>query len=385
MTGHAGEYLTALVIFLLLAGWFTVERWRHERNLDRIPLRIHVNGTRGKSSVTRLIAAGLRAGGLTVVAKTTGSVAMVILPDGGELPMPRRGPANIRELVPFVALAAGLGAGAIVVECMAVRPDAQRFSAEKLLRAHIGVITTVRPDHEEVTGEGPGVARALAGTVPRGGTLVTTPAARKALAAAGVPPAGQVRLADPGTLAAADLQGFGFEVFAENVALALAVCEQAGVDRHTALRGMRAASPDPGNVAAGALAVVGRPVAFVNALAANDPESTLILWRRYVGAGPVVVLLNCRPDRKYRTVQLAAALAAHHPGPYLVTGDGAFARRQLLDRGVAAGGIRVIGRPDGPAALAGALGGEGPLTVFAAGNVQGMEGFLNWRPAGVTS
>ena len=38
------------------------ESYWHQRRLASIPIRIHVNGTRGKSGVTRLIAAGLRRG-----------------------------------------------------------------------------------------------------------------------------------------------------------------------------------------------------------------------------------------------------------------------------------------------------------------------------------
>ncbi|MEO9595730.1 MAG: poly-gamma-glutamate synthase PgsB, partial [Rhodopirellula bahusiensis] len=41
-----------------------VEAYWYRRQLLKIPFRIHVNGTRGKSSVTRLIAAGLRSGGI---------------------------------------------------------------------------------------------------------------------------------------------------------------------------------------------------------------------------------------------------------------------------------------------------------------------------------
>ena len=41
----------------LLVGSGFLESARHRRRLDQIPIRIHVNGTRGKSSVARLIAA----------------------------------------------------------------------------------------------------------------------------------------------------------------------------------------------------------------------------------------------------------------------------------------------------------------------------------------
>ncbi len=52
------------VIFLLLIAAGVGEAYLHRRNLSKIPIRIHVNGTRGKSSVVRLIAGGLREGGV---------------------------------------------------------------------------------------------------------------------------------------------------------------------------------------------------------------------------------------------------------------------------------------------------------------------------------
>jgi UDP-N-acetylmuramyl tripeptide synthase len=76
--------LTLLAVLLVLGG---LEGIRHRRNLRHIPIRIHVNGTRGKSSVARLIAGGLRAGGIATCAKTTGTEAAMILPDGSEYPI----------------------------------------------------------------------------------------------------------------------------------------------------------------------------------------------------------------------------------------------------------------------------------------------------------
>jgi hypothetical protein len=52
--------LTVLICYLLLAVgtvamfvWLFVEQRRHAGNLAKIPVRIMVNGIRGKSSVTR--------------------------------------------------------------------------------------------------------------------------------------------------------------------------------------------------------------------------------------------------------------------------------------------------------------------------------------------
>jgi hypothetical protein len=49
----------------------TADRNAPARAQPAIPVRIHVNGIRGKSSVTRLIAAALREAGIRTVAKTT--------------------------------------------------------------------------------------------------------------------------------------------------------------------------------------------------------------------------------------------------------------------------------------------------------------------------
>ena len=57
-----------------LVGLGGLEVAPHRRHLKAIPVRIHVNGTRGKSSVTRLIAAGLRQAGMIACAKTTGTL-----------------------------------------------------------------------------------------------------------------------------------------------------------------------------------------------------------------------------------------------------------------------------------------------------------------------
>ena len=75
---------------LLAAG--AVEKQLHRRNLRAIPIRVMVNGTRGKTSVTRLIAAILREAGVRTWAKTTGSQAAWILPDGSEREYRKRRP-----------------------------------------------------------------------------------------------------------------------------------------------------------------------------------------------------------------------------------------------------------------------------------------------------
>ena len=308
------------VVLALLLLYLLRENRRHEHNLAQLSLRIHVNGTRGKSGVTRLIAGGLRAGGRKVVAKTTGTAAQLILPDGSEEPLQRRGPANIRENIGLINKAVALGADTIVFECMALQPELQNFCERRLIKSHIGVITNVRADHEDVMGKGlANIAAALANTIPQNGTLVTTPAAAELLAAhlQGT----SMVVADERELPAAALEGFPYPVVPENVALALKVCNLAGVDTATALAGMRQASPDAGNLHLCTVTLAGQKVRLIDALAANDPDSTAWLWEQYVGRGKqAVVLLNCRPDRKLRTVQLCELLGKVTAGTEKITG-----------------------------------------------------------------
>src|SRR5436305_1811054 len=140
----------SLTVLLILG---VVEQHRHDRNLDRIPVRILVNGIRGKSSITRLTAGALRGGGLRVVAKTTGTAARYIHPDATEEPVYRKfGIANVVEQIGIVRRAAAERPDVLVIECMAVQPALQEVNQQKLIRSTIGVLSNVREDHLDEMG-----------------------------------------------------------------------------------------------------------------------------------------------------------------------------------------------------------------------------------------
>ena len=264
-----------------LYGWW--ENRQHQRNLARIPIRIHVNGTRGKSGVARLIAAGLRAGGLRTFAKTTGTLARAIFPDGSEYPIFRPGRTNVIEQVRMVRVAAQQQVDALVIECMALHPTLQSLCELKFVQATHGVITNARADHLDVMGPTTAdVAAAMAATTPVRGKLFT--AERKYLdqfaqaaedRGTELVPVDELAVAG---VTAEDLDGFSYVAHAENVALALRVCAEFGIDKQTALYGMWAATPDPGvmrvlqpRFQSGA---THQRLAIINGFAANDPEST---------------------------------------------------------------------------------------------------------------
>ena len=142
------------ITILLLGLFWCLGLWIEGRDAakSRATLRhvVHVNGTRGKSTVCRLIEAGLRAGGLRVFCKTTGTDPMTIDVSGNEEPLHRRGKANIKEQVGILRRAAAQNAEVLVIECMALQPEYQRCAQHRILQADVGVITNVRHDHADV-------------------------------------------------------------------------------------------------------------------------------------------------------------------------------------------------------------------------------------------
>ncbi|MCZ6807941.1 MAG: poly-gamma-glutamate synthase PgsB [Deltaproteobacteria bacterium] len=289
----------------------------HRGRLARIPIRIHVNGTRGKTSVTRLIAAGLREAGIRCVAKTTGTVPRFILPNGREVPVYRPSGANIIEQTQAVSMAAAQRAQALVVECMALQPQLQWLSEAKLIRATHGVITNARPDHLDVMGPTEDdVARALAATVPFNGVFLTAekkhrPFFKQVADERGSRFRAGQDISRP--LTNLDMKAFSYLEHQENVELALATCEELGVDNETALRGMWRARPDPGAMIEASVEFFGRRLVFVNGFAANDPISTKYIWeqsiKRHRDLEKRIAVFNCRADRADRSAQLGASYA----------------------------------------------------------------------------
>ncbi|MEM8963624.1 MAG: Mur ligase family protein, partial [Acidobacteriota bacterium] len=160
-----------ITVFLTVA---LIEFQRHQRRVFAIPHRIHVNGTRGKSSVTRLIGAGLRAGGLRTVTKVTGTFPRLILGDGNDVPVHRKAAPTILEQLAIVDFALARDTEALVIECMALDPRFQRITEEQMVHATLAVFTNVRLDHTDVMGrtiEEIGVS--MANTIPRNGRLLT--------------------------------------------------------------------------------------------------------------------------------------------------------------------------------------------------------------------
>jgi poly-gamma-glutamate synthase PgsB/CapB len=305
--------------FILAIGWFVFlfgERFLLARARARVPVVIHVNGTRGKSETTRLIAAALRASGIRTLAKTTGTEPRLILPDGNEIRLRRRGAADVREQRWLLFEARRLGAKALVAECMAVRADAQ-YASDAFLSPSILAVTNVRADHRLELGDVATTMEVFSRGIPVGGQVLTSdPAVAKAFAGPAAAAGAELMLTVP-------LEGSS-AVVPDNAGLALAVARAAGASNEASIVAMRNFLPDPGAFSIRRLPTRdGGELTILNALAANDVASTEALigpagWRpaspRSEGDAPSarrVLLIACRADRPDRSQAFARWAAAN--------------------------------------------------------------------------
>src|SRR5437667_299277 len=144
--------LVGLAAVWAVVGFLGVREWKHHTDrLESIPIRIHVDGSRGKTGTCRLIGAALRANGLRVVVKTTGKLPVLIDVAGTErvLERPPTPTANLREQKEIVRLAREQNAQAIVIECMAVALGVCEFLGLDRERALEGMLHST-PDYGTV-------------------------------------------------------------------------------------------------------------------------------------------------------------------------------------------------------------------------------------------
>lgn len=306
------------LIILVLVFYYTVEVILHKRTLKKFKHRIHVNGTRGKSSVTRLIRQGLSASGYSVFAKTTGTLARMIFPDGSETSISRFGKPSILEQIKILRKAKDANADIVVLECMALEPRYQWASEGQILHSDIGVITNIREDHLEVMGPNLlDVAKTLLSATPIQGTLVVGPNEfyKEVVDVCLNRNTNPVIIEEKeiNSITDEEILKFPYWEHKENVSIALKVCELLSVDRKKALEAMWKVTPDPGALTVLPIHFFGKEFIYVNAMAANDPKSTKLIWdsilNRYPSYKKRFILFHTRDDRPERTKQLTKEFA----------------------------------------------------------------------------
>ncbi|WP_427170729.1 poly-gamma-glutamate synthase PgsB [Fusobacterium nucleatum] len=294
--------IVILSLFYILYLFF--EKINLEKNRKNLKYIIHINGIRGKSTVSRLIDAGLRAGGYKVFTKTTGTSPRIINTNAKEFEINRQGKANIREQISVITWASKEKAEILILECMAVKPELQYICENKILKSDIVAITNVREDHLDEMGDSlDKIAVSLSNTIPKKATFFTADKNYFNFF--------KNRCEDKNTRAflSKNIKDEYWEIdFPNNIVLAIDICKYLNVDEEVALEGMRAYHKDPGSLKI--LTYLNKKnfrIFFINTLAANDPNSTEIILNRISTKtywnNKRYLLVNNRADRLSRLEQ----------------------------------------------------------------------------------
>ncbi|MGL4510386.1 poly-gamma-glutamate synthase PgsB, partial [Cetobacterium sp.] len=261
---------------------------------------------------SRLIDAGLRDGKKRVFTKVTGTEPKYIDIDNQEKYIKRIGKANIREQIKTIKKAAKCKAEILILECMAVKPELQKISEEKIVRADIGVITNVRYDHLDEMGESlEEITNSLCNMVPQNGILVTGEKKNLDIIKE------KAGLRATKVLSMGELKDEYKKIdFMENVAVALKVCECLGVDRKIALKRMKKYKKDSGVLKEiKFLNSQGKKISFINLLAANDPDSSEKIIKNFESEElwdrKKYLMVNNRRDRLSRLEQFINFVEKH--------------------------------------------------------------------------
>jgi hypothetical protein len=292
------------LFFLLLVFWtgfilyLFAEKYRLDKCRKSIPVRIAVNGTRGKTGAVRMIASALRANGIKVCAKTSGSETRFMYPDGSEETVARLGFPSIIEQVRMIQKAAAVGAEAMVCEVMGIKPEYQILESKKILDPMYTVIVNARLDHPEQGESEADVMKNYLAAVPAGSCL---------------------------------FHPLNPDAYNDKVRLVLELCRCLDLDEELCGKAVPETEMDRG---AFRIFRCGK-MDCCNLFAANDVQSTRILMDS-LPPGFRAGLFNSRPDRPERSLQFIKAVkdgVFNDIRVFFVLGNaGAFFRRKLSGR-----------------------------------------------------
>lgn len=322
--------LAGLTFAIVAFTWMLWSR-RNVARLQRIPLRVLVTGTRGKSSTVRLIHAALSEAGIPTLGKVTGTASRELDTTGAEHATNRIGQVSILEMLETVhrSFTGGTPAPqAVVLECMAVTPDLIQMCTDDIVRPQVSVVTNALWDHLEEQGTSlQDIAISLSRVMSGAEVAVTAEHRAATLATLAYEASRHACAFDAvdGRELPADILARVRGAHPDNVAVALAVAAFAGVDRQTAVRGMAAATVEPLPTSPVTVTIDDIEWWYRDIGSINDTDSltpALVEAKAQMPRDAVTLaILTTRWDRPLRGIQFASSITPDDVDGIVIVGE----------------------------------------------------------------
>lgn len=321
--------LSSTFIFIVL---LLIEKKIYDKRINRLAIRILVNGTRGKSSVTEFITAALTASEKTTVGKITGILPTLIISDGTKRIIKRYNGARVQEQFKVVIFAAQQKADVLVLECMSISPELQRLES-RTFKPHIYVITNILNDHQEELGQSEKEqAEAICSAIPANSIVVTNENTFLDLIKLHASRKNSIVYACNNNVETLDNVK---SIDKDNMVIALQVCQILKLDFEKSKEAML-------NVIAKRTPIYteinrdGKVIKFINAFAANEPKSTEKILQMFEDEQGTIInkifIFNSRSDRPLRTIEFVKwlAIVRNIQRIYLIGTHSLKAKKELL-------------------------------------------------------
>ncbi|MGD8562535.1 MAG: Mur ligase family protein [Desulfarculaceae bacterium] len=275
-------------------------------------LKILITGTRGKSTLVRLLHGALTACGIKCYSRITGVIPRQLDPAGGMTPILRLACGHVEEMRWWLKQLPP-EAEAMVLENSAIAPELQPL-AGRWLRPQIVVLTNLLADHFETWGPTKEqAAEVLLAGIPARATVIAPygALAQSEIKASLAAKECRIVSVSPETKDQSDIDK-------NNITLALAVCDHLELPREKTEPAMRGLAPDLADFRV--MHINGAELAF--AFSANDPQSSLTLFSSL--GWPLEktrLVYNHRQDRPARLREFARQVFTGKWQKRLIIGD----------------------------------------------------------------
>jgi gamma-polyglutamate synthase len=309
---------TLLLTVILLLLFF--EKFLIQKSINKIPVRILVNGTRGKSSVVKYISMLLRNNNRKTFSKITGVVPIYYSHDGKPSIIKRRGGARVTEQFRLIRKAAKLRSDAIVLECMSINPELQKVESD-VLKPDYYIITNIREDHLEEMGQSEEErVEAICSAIPNNCKVLT--AERKYLSLIQ-----EYASKRNSTVVSVEKLNENIEIrdrniHPDNIRLTLLLVKELNLQSEEFIKTINEEHVEDNVLST---VINKKEVKFYNAFSINDVPSAELFYeenRDVLRNGKFVVIFNSRADRPFRSILFSKWFAELKECSYFIlTGD----------------------------------------------------------------